>query len=431
MRTPLLFRLVPAGLLLALFVLAGCSDLGKPILLRPAPELSADTLDFGVVSPGNGETRTLVIGNHGDAVLRGSASLQDAPSIACDRFAILSGGGAFEVAPGGTHTIVVRFLPLNPGPVACTLRLGGGLPGVTLRGAGAQPVATPGCSISTGLLDFGSVTTGQTASRTLRVHSTGTASLALQAQSSCPAFTVILGDGPHTLAPGDSLEVTVNFNPSLSGPVECTLSFGPDCPTVVLRGEALAPAVCAVSTTSLEFSNVSVGSRASLTLRVRNNGGSPLTLNPVTSCAAFVLPGGAGPFSVAAHDSLVVAVEFAPTAGGRQNCTLTLAADCPSVALGGTGLSVSFARDVAPTLSRYNCSGCHAYATPGDLVNVASGSPSGSVLIQPFAPTSSVLYARIANLRTLGSTMPPGSTGMSTADRAKWFNWIMEGALDN
>ena len=63
MRSPLLFRLVPAGLLLALFVLAGCSDLGKPILLRPAPELSADTLDFAVVSPGNSETGTLVIGN--------------------------------------------------------------------------------------------------------------------------------------------------------------------------------------------------------------------------------------------------------------------------------------------------------------------------------------------------------------------------------
>ena len=152
-------------------------------------------------------------------------------------------------------------------------------------------------------------------------------------------------------------------------------------------------------------------------------------LNPASSCAAFVLPGGTGPFTVAAHESLVVAVEFVPTAGGRQNCTLTLAADCPSVALGGTGLSISFTRDLAPTLSR--CSGCHAYTKPSDLVNVASGSQPGSMLIQPFAPTSSVLYARIANLRTLGATMPPGSTGMSTADRAKWFNWIMEGALDN
>lgn len=332
MRTPLLFRLVPAALLLALSVLAGCSDLGKPILLRPLPELSADSLDFGVVSPGNSETRTLVIGNHGDGVLRGSAALQDAPSIACDRYAIVSGGGAFEVAPGGTHTIVVRFLPLNPGPVACTLHLGAGLPDVALRGAGAQPVATPGCSISTGVLDYGSVNVNQVASRTIRVRSTGTAPLQIQATSSCSAFFVFIGGGPRTIAPGDSLELTVNF---------------------------------------------------------------------------------------------------APTVGGRQTCTLTLGPDCPSVALDGTGISVSFARDLAPTLASYGCTNCHAYNTPGDLVSVAADFSPGALLVKRHDAANSVLYARIANLRTYGRVMPPGSTGMSTADRAKWFNWIMEGALDN
>ncbi len=420
-----MFRLVPFIVLLGLFVLAGCSDLGAPIVLRPAAELSADTLDFGVVSPGNSETRTLVVGNHGDGVLHGDAS------VACAPYAIVSGGGAFTVAPGATHAITVRFLPTAPGPVPCTLRLGDGLPAIVLQGAGAQPVATPGCSISTGVLDYGSVSVGQTGSRTLRVRSTGTAPLAIQAQVDCGAFVVAFGDGPRTIAPGDSLEIAVNFVPTTGGPVECVLSFGPGCPTVALRGSGLAQPQCSLSASAFDYGPVASGARASRALRVRNLGNAPMTVAPTTSCAAYAVTSGAGPFNVAPNDSLTITVDFAPTTGGAQNCSLSIGPDCPGVTLTGTGITTSFARDVAPTLASYGCQNCHAYATPSDFVNVASGSRPANMLVAPFNATGSVIYARIANLRTLGGTMPPGSTGMSTADRAKWFNWIMEGALDN
>jgi hypothetical protein len=420
-----MFRLVPFVVLLALFVLAGCSDLGKPILLRPVADLSADTLDFGVVSPGNTEERTLLVGNHGDGVLRASAS------IACAPYAIVSGGGAFEVAPGAVHTIVVRFVPTAPGPVPCTLQLGEGLPAVMLQGSGAQPVATPGCTISTGVLDYGSVDVGQIGSRTLRVHSTGTAPLALQAQSSSAAFVVAIGDGPHTLAPGDSLEITVNFVPTAAGPIEATLSFGPNCPTVTLRGTGAVFALCRLSTNALDYGPVAVGSSGSYTMRVRNFGNGPMTVNPTTSCAAYTVTSGAGPFTVAPQESLAITVRFAPTAGGRQACTLSIGPDCATVALTGDGTTVSLAADVAPTLIRYNCGNCHAYATASDLVKVAAGGYGGATLVEPYDPTHSVVYAKIANLRTYGGVMPPGGTGMSTTDRAKWFNWILEGAHDN
>lgn len=424
MRTPLLFRLVPFLVLLALFVLAGCSDLGRPILLRPAADLSADTLDFGVVSPGNSEERTLVIGNHGDGVLRAVAS------IVCESYTIVSGGGAFEVAPGAVHAVVVRFQPMSPGPMPCALQLGDGLPAIVLAGAGAQPVATPGCTISTGLLDYGPVDVGQVGSRTLRVHSTGTAPLAIQAQSDCPTFVVSIGAGPRTIVPGDSLEITINFSPTTAGAVECTLSFGTGCPTVTLRGTGLTRPQCSLGTLALDYGAAAVGARVSRTMHVRNVGTAPMNIAPTTSCASYVVMSGAGPFTIPPHDSLAVTVDFVPTAAGVQNCSLSIGPDCSAVALTGKGLT-SFARDVAPTLARYNCSGCHSYTTASDLVNVDSGSHPGFALIQPYDATSSVIYARIANLRTLGGVMPPGSTGMSTADRAKWFNWIMEGALDN
>ena len=66
-----------------------------------------------------------------------------------------------------------------------------------------------------------------------------------------------------------------------------------------------------------------------------------------------------------------------------------------------------------------------------DFVKVTANSYNGAYLIAPYDPTHSVVYAKIANLRTYGGVMPPGGTGMSTADRAKWSNWILEGAYDN
>ena len=321
-------RAIALLVMLMLWVLAGCADLGRPLLHVPVVELSADTLEFGVVAPQNTVERTLVVGNRGEGVLHADASL------VCGDYAIVSGGGAFDVMPGATHAVVVRFRPTVPGPDPCSLRLGDGLPGVFLRGAGAPPVATPGCTLSAGVLDFGPVDVGRLASRTLRVFSTGTAPLHVQPTVGCGVYAVAIGDGPHTIAPGDSLEITVNFAPTAAGVLECTLSLGPECPSVTLHGE---------------------------------------------------------------------------------------------------GTLISFARDLAPTLVSYNCRVCHDYTFATDLVNVVAVNYGGAYLIAPRDPDHSVLYAKIANLHTYSGTMPPGagSTGMSAADRTKWFTWIIQGALDN
>ena len=418
-------RVTAIAVLFALFVLAGCSDLGKPLLRTPVIEVSADTLDFGVVAPQNTAERTFAIGNHGDGVLHVNAT------IPCPEYAIVSGGGAFDVAPGATHPLVVRFQPTAPGPQPCTLHLGDGLPVVTLLGAGEQPVTTPGCSLSSGVLDHGVIDVGQIGSLTLRIRSTGTAPLHVTPSVSCAAFVVAIGDGAHTIAPGDSIQLTVNFVPTAAGPVECTLSLGADCPTVTLRGTGRAQPQCSLSTNLLDYGPVSVGGGATYTIRARNVGNAPMNVAPTSSCAAFVVTAGGGASTIAPGDSLAITVRFAPTAGGHQECTLTVGPDCPTIALRGDGTTVSFARDVAPTLTTYGCNRCHAYATASDFVKVTANSYNGAYLIAPYDPAHSVVYGKIANQRTYGGVMPPGGTGMSTADRAKWSNWILEGAYDN
>ena len=50
--------------------LAGCSDLGKPLRLTAACELSATVLAFGQVAIDDSVHRTLTIGNTGSAWVR-------------------------------------------------------------------------------------------------------------------------------------------------------------------------------------------------------------------------------------------------------------------------------------------------------------------------------------------------------------------------
>jgi hypothetical protein len=218
--------------LLALFVLAGCSDLGAPLILRPHLDLSESSLDFGTIAITDSTTRPITLSNSGNADLHGTAS------VSCDGFRIVSGGGAYTIAPGGSHTIVVQFRPPGVGLFACELLLGEGLPRIPAGGSGAQQPAGAACTVSTSVLDFGALVSGATKLMLFKVYSTGTAPVNLDVIAGCSVFTILGGGGQRSLAPGDSLAVTVSFAPTSGGAFECTLATGAGCPSVTLRGSA-------------------------------------------------------------------------------------------------------------------------------------------------------------------------------------------------
>lgn len=312
-----------ASALLLLVVFAGCSDLGAPV--APRIVLSESALAFGATVVGGSVVRTLSVSNTGTGGLRGDAAL-----ASCDGFAITAGGGAFDVPPGGRHDIEVTFTAPVIGDVSCELALGAGLPRVPLTGTGLQQATGAVCAVSVSSLDFGSLPVGTSRLLVFRARSVGTAPVNLDVISSCPSFAVLSGAGPRTLAPGDSVTVTV---------------------------------------------------------------------------------------------------EFRPTTGGLQQCTIATGPGCPAVSVLGVGTTVSFATTLRPMLQARGCTGCHGYSSTAQLVNVPSG--AGAPLIKPFDPNGSALYARIANLGTLGRAMPPGTTGLNAAERQAWRDWILEGAQNN
>jgi hypothetical protein len=218
--------------LVAVFGLAGCSDLGEPIRLSAHAELSVGTLDFGTVAVSANATRSVIVGNSGGADLHGAAA------VSCAGFSIQSGGGAFSVPPGGQHAVVVAYSPSSAGASSCQLELGPDIPPVGLVGAGALQAPGAQCTLSVPSLVFVTTVVGGRTEDGYTIFNPGTAPLILNVVPSCNDFVVVSGGGPSTLQPGGSLAVIVQFVPHAGGSVSCDIANGPDCPDLAVSGTA-------------------------------------------------------------------------------------------------------------------------------------------------------------------------------------------------
>ncbi len=209
----------------------------------------------------------------------------------------------------------------------------------------ANGAAAPSVSLSTNSVAVGNVTVGGTGTGTFFVRNRGAAPLTLTGITSSGApFTVAPGTG--TIAPGDSLLVTVTFAPTATGAQTATLTLATNDPaqpsiTVAVSGTGVAaPAgILTVSTTALNLGSVAVGGTSTGTFTIRNTGNAPLTISGLASTnGVFTAAPGTG--TIAAGDSLVVTVTFAPTAGGAQTGTLTVTANTgtAAIALSGNGV---------------------------------------------------------------------------------------------
>ena len=77
---------------------------------EPAAQLSADRLTFPTVTPGLTADRTVTLTN-----ISATRSLTGSVGAAAAPFTVVSGGGAFTLAPGQSRTVTVRFAPTAAG----------------------------------------------------------------------------------------------------------------------------------------------------------------------------------------------------------------------------------------------------------------------------------------------------------------------------
>lgn len=225
-------------------------------------------------------------------------------------------------------------------------------------------VPSPGFSLTPPSLNFGPVAVGSSsAPQAVTVTNTGTLALTITNISSDNAqFTFTSDPLPITVPAGGNTTVNVTFSPTSLGNKTGNIIFthnAPGSPTSLpVQGVgADAGPTFAVSPSSVNFGNVSVGNTVNATVTVSNNGLS----NPLVISSVVATP---GVFSVSPASATVpplgnqvFTVSFTPNAGGTFNGTLTFNHNAPSspdvVNLTGNGVAVYgliFAQDTVYNL---------------------------------------------------------------------------------
>jgi Abnormal spindle-like microcephaly-assoc'd, ASPM-SPD-2-Hydin/Fibronectin type III domain len=251
-------------------------------------------------------------------------------------------------------------------------------------------------TVSTTSLNFGTVSLNTVSTQSITLSSTGSGSVTVSALTiSGLGYTVAAPALPLTLAPGQSATVHVSFRPAAAGASAGALAissnaYGGSTTQVSLSGSGagiVSPAL-SLSTTSLNFGSVTLGSPVSQTVTLTSTGSSAVTVSAASlTGAGFTISGATFPVTLNPTVAIKVTVQFNPTVAGTASGTLTFTSNSSTgstsvVVLSGSGTAVQHqvtlswaapASSPAP-VTGYNVYRAAAGATSYQRVNASADS---------------------------------------------------------
>jgi hypothetical protein len=157
---------------------------------------------------------------------------------------------------------------------------------------------------------------------------------------------------PIAMQPAERDRWSVSFTGTVLGDHECTIDILDDdgnADFVTLSATVVAP-VMTVQPPVVGFGEIAVGSEASQTVSISNDGTAPLIIGAVDVAGSAELTVAAPdlPLTIAARTTEILTVTYRPGAAGTDMATLTIRGDDPAhpsadVALSGTGVAVTTA----------------------------------------------------------------------------------------
>jgi len=185
---------------------------------------------------------------------------------------------------------------------------------------------------------FGHVCLGSFVDMLLTINNSGSGPLHItNMTSSSPDFlTPSVLAYPIKVAPGDSVDVVLRFEPATLGPKAATITVFSDDPAgphkIHVSGDAQAPRLSLVIANTGNFGKVCRGRFADEPLILSNSGKCPLTVSAITSTSTeFLVPHVVSfPLAVAAGTSLPLPVRFAPESFGHKTATITVVSNDPA-----------------------------------------------------------------------------------------------------
>ena len=313
-----------------LFLTSNAFGAGGKIRLNPS------TLNFGSISVGTSQTRSVTLTNSGGY------------RLAVTQANLLGTGFTFSgltypvtLAVGQSVTGQVMFAPTSSGTasgmvsisfttqyrkrsslIASTITL-------PLSGAGTTSGQIAPSPTS---LAFGSVQVGNSHTMTETLTNSGGASVTISAASATGSgFSASGLSLPMTLSVGQSVSFSVTFMPtsgsSASGNLAITSNASSSALNVPLSGTGSAPGQLTSSPTSLSFGNVTTGSSSTLAEKLTNSGGSSLTISQITPSAGFSFSGISLPVTLAAAQSVTFNASFTPQTTGSVTGSLLISSN--------------------------------------------------------------------------------------------------------
>lgn len=367
---------------------------GDPIPPTSVITLTPASLAYGPVRVGQPKTLNAIIGNTGgtncvvtDVTVTGTNFVLGTTPIT-----------PFNVAAGANITVPIIYTPGALGNGIGTLTVTSTDPNnpilhVSLAGSGVLPHI----GVTPLATDFGTITTGGNATRSITIANSGDYTLTVTSilMTASAEFTYAAGTPapPFTIASGQSTNIVLKYAPVDVGVDTGTLGIGSDDPNAPLVTVALTAAgqepvpVPQVTVTPLarNFGDVRVGTNNSLTVTVNNNGGAVAHISAPGLAGSTEFSTSTSAFDVAAGTSQNVILIYTPTGVGSDAGTLTITSNDPinptaTVTLAGRGVQPSLA--VSSTTVAFG-----SVVTNGSLARVVSIVNNGSVSAQVSALT--------------------------------------------
>jgi len=326
------------------------------ILINPPSEspdiyLSEEEYDFGEILTGENREWSFSIANHGLENLNVSAIVSDNPI-----FTVRTPPMPMIINSLQDTLIHVQFSPTTAGEHQATISISSNdldEANVTVSVAGSAVDPEPEIDLSLAAYNFGSVLSGNTATRYLTIYNRGTGNLNIQSiTSDTPAIFGVEGVSPPvTIPPVNSINVTLTFTPpavaEYSGNITI-ISNDPQYDTIVLpmQGQGVGEAAQMMLVANQhDFGGVNIGDTEEWSLRILSVGNIPLQITGLQiNDTRFTHAEIALPYTVEAGSPLDLDVYFSPDQADAYEATLQITSNDASssvqtVSLTGNGLT--------------------------------------------------------------------------------------------
>jgi len=338
---------------------------------------NTDNTDFGSVSTGSTITKVFSIKNDGPGNLLVTGININGTNAS--EFSLVSAPTfPLTIAANNNQSITVQFAPISTGNRNATLTISNNdineakydfavlgiatvplVPEINVQGNSIDIADGDITASTTDNTDFGSITTGSNQTKIFTIQNPGTASLSISGISftgtNATEFSLVSAPTfPLSIAASGSQVITVKFAPLVVGNRSATITIASDDADeasydFALQGNATAPLVpeinvqgnsidiadgdvTASTSDNTDFGSVNTGSNQTKSFTIQNPGTASLSISGIsftgTNATEFSLVSAPTfPLSIAASGSQVVTVQFAPTAIGTRNATITIASN--------------------------------------------------------------------------------------------------------